>query len=60
MIYSVAFFFSIGTLAVIVPYLQVLLNNLGYGLEYVGIFLALFEGFGILGQIGRASCRERV
>ncbi len=51
MIYSVAFFFSIGTLAVIVPYLQVLLNNLGYGLEYVGIFLALFEGFGILGPL---------
>jgi len=51
MIYYLAFFFVSSTYVIINPYLQVVLNNLGYGFEAVGIFLAFFEGFGILGPL---------
>ncbi len=51
MIYYLAFFLVNSTFVIINPYLQVVLNNLGFGFQAVGIFLACFEGFGILGPL---------
>ncbi|MGD1822089.1 MAG: MFS transporter [Pleomorphochaeta sp.] len=51
MIYYLAFFFVNSTFVIINPYLQVMLDNLGFGFEAVGIFIACFEGFGILGPL---------
>lgn len=51
MIYYLAFFFTSATFVIINPYLQVVLDNLGYGFKAVGIFQAFFEGFGILGPL---------
>jgi len=51
MIYYLAFFFVNSTFVIINPYLQVMLDNLGFGFKAVGIFLAFFEGFGIIGPL---------
>jgi PPP family 3-phenylpropionic acid transporter len=51
MIYYLAYFFVNATFVIVNPYLQVLLDNLGFGFKAVGVFIACFEGFGILGPL---------
>ena len=51
MIYYLAFFFTAATFVIINPYLQVVLSNLGFGFEAVGMLQALFGAFGILGPM---------
>ncbi len=62
MIYYLTFFFTDASFAIINPYLQVVLNNLGYGIKSVGIFLAVFEGFGVLGPlvIGYVASKKKM
>lgn len=65
MIYYIAYFFVNSTFVIINPYLQVVINNLGYDVKYVGAFLAIFEAAGIagplvLGNIADKKCLFKV
>jgi len=51
MIYYLAFFIVNSTFVIINPYLQVVLDNLGFGVESIGIFIAIFETCGIFGPL---------
>lgn len=51
MIYYLSFFIVNSTFVIINPYLQVVLDNLGFGVESVGIFIAVFETCGIFGPL---------
>ena len=50
MLYS-SFFFVYAIYAVVNPFLQVMLRNLGYSHEMVGLLLSLFEVSGIVGPL---------
>nr|WP_319472465.1 MFS transporter [uncultured Sphaerochaeta sp.] len=47
----VSFFFVFGIMAVVNPYLQVMIRNLGYSHDVVGFLLAVFETAGIVGPL---------
>ncbi len=51
MIYYLAFFIVNSTFVIINPYLQVVLDNLGFGVESIGVFIAIFETCGIFGPL---------
>ena len=46
-----SFFFVFGIMAVVNPYLQVMIRNLGYSHDVVGFLLAVFETAGIVGPL---------
>lgn len=47
----ISFFFVYAIYAVINPFLQVMLRNLGYSYEMVGVLLSIFEVAGIVGPL---------
>ena len=47
----ISFFFVYAIYAVINPFLQVMLRNLGYSYDMVGVLLSMFEVAGIVGPL---------
>lgn len=59
LILSVSFFFMYTVYAVVNPFLQVMLRNIGYSYDAVGVLLSLFEVSGIIGPLVIAKYTDK-